>query len=128
MAKNTLYGFVESNGSATPDSTFRLHLGRGVDPVRDLHLLVAVGSEQTWDVKQSSLTLRLYIRTYPSGGSFYERELYVSWDKDAKDRAVLHLKEGPRFFETTADDTFPLWLGLFLGVRIPGTAEKLQRK
>ena len=45
MAKNTLYGIVElahepfGNLRSLPNDTFRLHLGHGVDPVKDLCLL-----------------------------------------------------------------------------------------
>ena len=132
MAKNTLYGIVMlvqepepfGNLRSLPNDTFRLHLGHGVDPVKDLCLL----KESTVRVKDSvfdvasevdNIHLRIHIGNYASAGMFYEREFHVSRDKNYKDQDVLHLKEGPRFFETHAGDTFPHWLGLFLGTTIP---------
>ncbi len=130
MAKNTLYGIVElvqepyGNLRSLPNDTFRLHLGHGVDPVKDLCLLKETNirvKDRVFDVASEvgKVHLRVHIGNYASAGMFYERELHVSWDKNYKDQDVLHLKEGPRFFETHAGDTFPHWLGLFLETKIP---------
>ena len=133
MAKNTLYGIVElihrpfDNLGSLPNHTFRLHLGHGVDPVKDLYLLTEIDicvRDRVFDVRSEvgNIHLRIHIGNYASAGMFYERELHVSWGKTYKDQDVLHLKEGPRFFETNARDTFPHLLGLFLGSKIPKTA------
>lgn len=129
MAKNTLYGVVElvsepfNNLGFLPNDTFRLHLGHGLDPVKDLCLLKESdvrSKDRVFDVTSEvgSIHLRIHIGNYASAGMFYERELHVSRDKNYKDQEVLHLKEGPRFFETNAGETFPHWLGLFLGAKI----------
>ena len=131
MAKNTLFGFVRLAPASDQErkyyERFRLHLGHSVDPTRDLDLLVEELKEWTRKWEAMNIIFRIYVSTYPSPGTIYERELHVSCSQDESGKNVLHLKEGPRFMETRPGNTFPTWLGLFLGARIPIIAEIISK-
>ena len=119
MAKQTLFGDVVPVGvgpALLSNATFRLHIAYGAEGVP--FYLLGMNDDHIHKVTINGEALWLYVRTYPSAGGIYERELYVSKEKDRKGHDVLHLKEGPRFFEVTSDVTFVYMLGYFLRVKI----------
>ena len=124
MANQTLFGIVElgegTNRKRLSNATFRLHLGRGVSK-SGLHLTPpnSQGFVVVPMLGGSHAQLTIHIGDGPSAGLIYERELHLSDERHHWGHRVLHLKEGARFLETIADDTFPTWLGEFLAEKIP---------
>ncbi|MBI4155930.1 MAG: hypothetical protein HY507_01720 [Candidatus Zambryskibacteria bacterium] len=120
----TMFGILElgkvGSQKSLPNATFRLHIASTISGA-DIFL----GNFPRAVTLHNKTTVTVHLESYPSAGLIYERELYVSNERDRKGHKVLHLKEGGRFLEISAaaDGTFVYMLADFLGQKIPELVE-----